>query len=119
MLNAQVERMHCKPWGLNGGMEAAGNAVVLRANGEWNEDYPNAKLLTARIKQGDAFAVRSGGGGGFGDPRLRSAELVADDVRQGYVSVESAERDYGVVCDAAGKLNVEATEKVRSGVATG
>ena len=35
MLNAQVERMHCKPWGLNGGKEAAGNAVVLRAGGTW------------------------------------------------------------------------------------
>jgi N-methylhydantoinase B len=114
MLNAQVERMHCKPWGLNGGMEAAGNAVVLRANGEWKEDYPNAKLLTARIKKGDAFAVRSGGGGGFGDPHLRPADIVADDVRQGYVSVESAERDYGVICDAAGNLDTAATEKARA-----
>lgn len=116
MLNAQVDRMHCKPWGLNGGQEAAGNAVVLRANGEWKEDYPNAKLLTARIKEGDAFAMRSGGGGGFGNPHLRPAETVADDVRQGYVSVESAERDYGVVCDAAGKLDVAATEKARSSI---
>ena len=115
MLNAQVERMHCKPWGLNGGMEAAGNAVVLRADGVWREDYPNAKLLTARILKGDAFAVRSGGGGGFGNPHVRPAELVADDVRQGYVSVESAERDYGVICDAAGKLDIAATEKARGG----
>ena len=115
MLNAQVERMHCKPWGLNGGMEAAGNAVVLRADGTWNEEYPNAKLLTARIKKGDAFAVRSGGGGGFGNPHARPAETVADDVRQGYVSVASAERDYGVICDAAGKLDVTATEKARGG----
>ena len=108
--------MHCKPWGLNGGMEAAGNTVVLRADGTWKEDYPNAKLLTARIREGDAFAVRSGGGGGFGDPRRRPAETVADDVRQGYVSVESAERDYGVVCNAAGILDAAATEKARSGV---
>jgi N-methylhydantoinase B len=115
MLNAQVERMHCKPWGLNGGLEAAGNAVVLRANGEWKEDYPNAKLLTARISEGDAFAVRSGGGGGFGHPYQRPAETVADDVRQGYVSVESAERDYGVICDASGNLDAAATEKIRSG----
>jgi len=115
MLNAQVERMHCKPWGLNGGMEAAGNAVVLRADGTWKEDYPNAKLLTARILEGDAFAVRSGGGGGFGDPHKRPAETVAHDVRQGYVSVESAERDYGVICDEAGTLDVAATEKARSG----
>lgn len=115
MLNAQVERMHCKPWGLNGGMEADGNAVVLRANGIWKEDYPNAKLLTARIKQGDAFAIRSGGGGGFGDPHLRPAETVANDVRQGYVSVESAERDYGVICNTTGTLDVAATEKARGG----
>jgi N-methylhydantoinase B len=118
MLNAQVERMHCKPWGLNGGKEAYGNAVVLRANGEWKEDYPNAKLLTARIKQGDAFAIRSGGGGGFGDPHLRPAETVANDVRQGYVSIESAERDYGVICDTAGTLDVAATEKARGGASS-
>ena len=114
MLNAQVDRMHCKPWGLNGGMEADGNSVVLRSNGQWKEDYPNAKLLTARIKKGDAFAIRSGGGGGFGDPHLRPAETVANDVRQGYVSVESAEQDYGVICDDAGRLNVAATERARS-----
>ena len=114
MLNAQVERMHCKPWGLNGGLDAEGNSVVLRAEEEWKEDFPNAKLLTARIKEGDAFAVRSGGGGGFGDPYSRMAEKVAQDVRQGYVSVESAERDYGVVCDAAGNLDSSATKKLRS-----
>ena len=114
MLNAQVERMHCKPWGLNGGLDAEGNSVVLRAEEEWKEDFPNAKLLTARIKEGDAFAVRSGGGGGFGDPYSRMAEKVAQDVRQGYVSVESAARDYGVVCDAAGNLDSSATKKLRS-----
>ncbi len=114
MLNAQVERMHCKPWGLNGGREAMGNSVVLRAGGQWKEDYPNAKLLTARIKAGDAFAVRSGGGGGFGDPKQRPAEIVADDVRQGYVSVDSAKSDYGVVCDEKGNLDKVATKKLRT-----
>jgi len=113
MLNAQVDRMHCKPWGLNGGLDAAGNQVVLRSNGTWKEDYPNAKLLTAYIKKGDAFAVRSGGGGGFGDPFTRPPSKVADDVRQGYVSIASAQRDYGVIFDDAGNLNLKATEKVR------
>jgi N-methylhydantoinase B len=113
MLNAQVDRMHCKPWGLNGGLDAAGNQVVLRSNGTWKEDYPNAKLLTAYIKKGDAFAVRSGGGGGFGDPFTRPPSKVADDVRQGYVSISSAQRDYGVIFDDDGNLNLEATEKVR------
>lgn len=114
MLNAQVERMHCKPWGLNGGKEAMGNSVILRAAGQWKDDYPNAKLLTARIKAGDAFAVRSGGGGGFGDPKQRPAKIVADDVRQGYVSVDSAKGDYGVVCDVKGNLDKVATKKLRT-----
>jgi N-methylhydantoinase B len=37
------------------------------------------------------------GGGGYGDPRRRPAELVLADVVGGYVSIPAAERDYGVV----------------------
>jgi len=41
--------------------------------------------------------IRSAGGGGRGDPFQREPWRVAADVRRGYVSPESAERDYGVV----------------------
>jgi len=41
------------------------------------------------------------GGGGYGDPRLRPAEDVLEDVLNGYISLESAERDYGVAIDAS------------------
>ena len=37
------------------------------------------------------------GGGGYGDPLARSRERVLADVRDGFVSAEAAERDYGVV----------------------
>jgi N-methylhydantoinase B len=37
------------------------------------------------------------GGGGFGDPLQRDPAAVLDDVINGYVSCEAAERDYGVV----------------------
>jgi N-methylhydantoinase B len=37
------------------------------------------------------------GGGGHGDPHLRSPERVLADVVAGYVSISAAERDYGVV----------------------
>ncbi len=36
-------------------------------------------------------------GGGWGDPRQRPVDRVLVDVRDGYVSVEGARRDYGVV----------------------
>lgn len=39
----------------------------------------------------------TGGGGGYGDPLLRKPSQVAHDVRNGFVSVRAAERDYGVV----------------------
>jgi N-methylhydantoinase B len=37
------------------------------------------------------------GGGGYGDPFERDPERVRDDVINGYVSIEGAKRDYGVV----------------------
>jgi N-methylhydantoinase B len=98
-LNTQSERAHCRPWGLGGGLEGSGNAVALRIGGAWKTDFPNAKVLVAQIKAGDAFRLRSGGGGGYGVPLLRPIEDVREDVRQGYVTVEAAAELYGVVID--------------------
>ena len=118
-LNAQIDRMHCAPWGLDGGLEAAGNEVSVRTDGVWKDDFPNAKVLTTRIRAGDAFAVRSGGGGGFGSPLERPADKVVDDVRQGYVSVVSAREHYGVVIDPETfEIDASATEQLRAAKAT-
>ncbi|WP_395106183.1 hydantoinase B/oxoprolinase family protein [Actinomadura sp. SCN-SB] len=46
---------------------------------------------------GTILRVRNNGGGGWGDPLNRDPEMVKIDVRDGYVSVEGAARDYGVV----------------------
>lgn len=46
---------------------------------------------------GTLLRMRTTGGGGWGDPYEREPELVLQDVIRGLVSVESAERDYGVV----------------------
>jgi N-methylhydantoinase B len=40
------------------------------------------------------------GGGGYGDLLTRSPEPVLADVREGFVSTEAAERDYGVLLNA-------------------
>jgi N-methylhydantoinase B len=40
--------------------------------------------------------IMSGGGGGWGPPAERDPEAVRRDVREGYVSAEAAQRDYGV-----------------------
>jgi N-methylhydantoinase B len=98
-VNTQIDRAHCRPWGLDGGGDGKGNAVALRVGGAWKTDFPNAKVLVAQVKAGDAFRLRSGGGGGYGSPLSRPVDDVRNDVRQGYVSVEQAAALYGVVVD--------------------
>ena len=98
-LTTRIERMHCRPWGLEGGGEGRGNRVELTLDGEPGADPVNAKILTARMAPGDVVKVLGGGGGGFGPPWERPAERVREDVRQGYVSRESALEDFGVALD--------------------
>jgi len=116
VFNTQVDRVHCTPWGLEGGGAAMGNGVALELEGEWKDDFANAKVLTAELKAGEAFSLRAGGGGGFGDPYTRPAEKVQNDVRQGYVSLDNARALYGVALDAE-TLEIDAAEtgKLRGG----
>jgi N-methylhydantoinase B len=43
----------------------------------------------------------TGGGGGYGNPHDRPPDEVLRDVVDGYVSLDGARRDYGVVIDRA------------------
>jgi N-methylhydantoinase B len=64
---------------------------------------------------GDTIDFQSAGGGGFGDPRERDVSSVERDVLYGYVSIEKAKSDYGVVIDAATlKADQAATRKLRA-----
>ena len=59
------------------------------------------------------------GGGGWGNPLDRDAQAVLDDVLDEYVSVEGAERDYGVVLsgsleDLTLEIDEEATAQLRA-----
>jgi len=114
-MNASIDRAHCLPWGLHGGLEGAGNQVLLRREGKWEDERVNAKVLTAQIRKGDAYVLRSGGGGGFGSPLDRPPELVREDVLQGYVSLAAARDYYAVVLDAESlEIDAAATEKERA-----
>ena len=54
---------------------------------------------TIRVTPRDMIRVESPGGGGYGPPRQRDAELVLEDVQQGKVSSIRARERYGVAID--------------------
>src|SRR6185436_16806434 len=51
------------------------------------------------LEPGEWVAGNEAGGGGYGDPLARELGAVAADVREGYVSVQAAREQYGVVLD--------------------
>ena len=74
---------------------------------------PKSKDLITGLPAGTLYRQLAGGGGGFGNPRVRPAERVAEEVRFGYVSVASAREHYGVVVDDAGIIDQESTDALR------
>ena len=71
-----------------------------------------SKMPYESVGKGDRFIVTGPAGGGYGDPRQRDPQRVLGDVLDGFVSVEQAERDYGVVIKA-GKVDPDATAALR------
>ncbi len=88
------------PHGCSGGCDGRTGDIMI------NPEQEGAKRLPTRyadypLRRGDVFRLDTPGGGGFGDPFQREPERVLADVREGYVSREAAERDYGVVVEEA------------------
>lgn len=66
------------------------------------------------IKPGERFAAFAPGGGGGGNPYERDPEKVLEDVKNNFVSIESAKVEYGVVIDKETlEINIEETKKLR------
>jgi N-methylhydantoinase B len=67
------------------------------------------------LRAGDAYVLRSGGGGGFGSPLERDLASLERDVRCGYVTRAAAERDYGAVFEnSSDRLDIAATQARRA-----
>jgi N-methylhydantoinase B len=101
------------PFGLEGGKPAPPHQLFIRqADGSTvNVDAESFYDLN----KDDVYEIYESGGGGYGEPRFRSAETVRRDVIDGLVSVEKARSDYGVVLDAATlEIDSAATEALRA-----
>ncbi len=105
------ERWLTYPWGVNGGEPGQRSSKLLvRADG--TEQWLPSKCDGIEVREGDLLYFNTWGGGGWGDPYARDAELVRQDVERGLVSADGALR-YGVVINDKGDVDSTATDKLR------
>jgi N-methylhydantoinase B len=112
-----MERALCAPWGLHGGTAALANRfTVVRKNGALERMSTGKTPGIVPLSEGDGFLIEVGGGGGFWNALERDPARVLADVQSGYVSVEAARSEYGVVIRQSGRsfeLDLEATAELR------
>ena len=111
--SVEGEGHHYRPWGFRGGDDGQPSSLVLvRADGS-RAELPSKVPHTA-VAAGDRFVCVGPAAGGYGDPLERELAQVLDDVLDGFISAETAERDYGVVIAPAGRaVDEEATAAAR------
>ena len=72
------------------------------------------KDLVRGVPEGTLYVQEAGGGGGWGDPKKRPARKVAQEVRDGIISLDQAREAYGVILDEQTlELDEEETARVR------
>ncbi|MEM2016185.1 MAG: hydantoinase B/oxoprolinase family protein [Nitrososphaerota archaeon] len=107
-----IGRNKFPPWGVAGGMNGTPNYCVIFKQGE--EPKIVRKVAAVKLKRGDMVSLRSGGGGGWGDPLERDPELVRMDVKNEYITIETAREIYGVVLDPKTlEIKWDETKKLR------
>ncbi len=89
-----IKKTKSAPWALDGGTEPEPNQVIVFP-GTDREHRVSTKRTPVRA--GDRVTLLTAGGGGHGDPAGRDPQAVRQDVREGYVSAETAREVYGVI----------------------
>ncbi|MGA2789579.1 MAG: hydantoinase B/oxoprolinase family protein [Candidatus Bathyarchaeia archaeon] len=99
-------------WGMEGGMKGTPNYFVLMRSGK--EPQRMRKVAAASMKKGELIRLKTGGGGGYGDPLDRDVKRVAWDVRNEYISRQDAEKIYGFVFEQGSlEPDIAATSNLR------
>ncbi|MEE2971246.1 MAG: hydantoinase B/oxoprolinase family protein [Pseudomonadota bacterium] len=91
------KRIGCPPQGLWGGESGDTAKYMLKQPGE--HDFREMDSARHPVPVNSEVIVRTGGGGGWGNPLERNPDSVRKDVAEGLVSIGAARRDYGVVLD--------------------
>lgn len=121
-VNAIADRHLIAPPGVFGGKGGGKASYLVKLKGmtefktfrEIFGSKSESKFANIPINKGDQVMIISSGGGGYGDSFERDIEKVMTDVDNGYVSLRSAEEDYGVPIDPkTGKVNKQRVKQLR------
>jgi N-methylhydantoinase B len=100
-------------FGLFGGKDSTLNKIELRYPDD-NVYRTTTKDLVENVPEGTILFQQAGGGGGYGNPHLRDDKKVAQEVRNGIISIEQAKESYGVVVDPESfAVDIEETGRLR------
>ena len=103
----QAGRYKYPPRGLFGAGPGSGARFLV-------DEQPGDPSGLTLCQPGNVIQFESAGGGGYGDPLQRDPQAVAADVVNGYVSLEKAREDYGIVIDPLTlKVDLEETDRIR------
>ena len=89
-----ADRHATPPPGLFGGQPGTTARYVLDPGSDRERILPS-KTPYIDLEPGTLVHVQSAGGGGYGDPRERDPELIAHDLKNGYVTEAGARAAYG------------------------
>jgi len=89
------------PNGCAGGRSGRPGDIRINPGSEQEKRLPS-RYADYPLRAGDRFRLDTPGGGGYGDPLARDPERVLADLRDGAVTPQAAEREYGVAVTRKG-----------------
>jgi len=95
VLTIHGDREKFPPNGICGGLNSLGGTLKLNV-GTPEEKNLGMYATGVQITKKDEICFTSSGGGGYGEPIERDPKLVLDDVKNRYISLETAKNIYGV-----------------------
>lgn len=86
------------PWGMNGGRDGSRNYTKIIFKDK-RKPLIFGKTAQFHMRKGDVARLVTATGGGYGHPLERPVEMVIQDLKNGYITPEIAEKWYGITVD--------------------
>jgi N-methylhydantoinase B len=113
----RMDNIRWPAWGVKGGMGGRAGRIVVNHGTPGEYEIPPISEGN-KLRRGDLVRLMTPGGGGWGSPLERDAELVHEDVLDGFITAECAREDYGVVLtDDLVAVDPDATSEKREELA--